>query len=208
MTSPSPSIEQYVLAKAPTKSLLHSSCSNFAICGHSNVLSSEKNWTSPEESSVLWSTVCAISSKLLTIRASVYKLHYWNPKLRLDQKNQKTISSLTTTTISLNIQIDIFVYCSDLETTILASFSSKSLNYTVISQYLQNLSTLTFAKLSTSTRTVITFQTSVKYLRAFTTCSIFTPDCRYDMSIIKLIGNVHCLNTMCSDILCLHRKSF
>ena len=41
-----------------------------------------------------------------------------------------------------------------------------------------------------------------------TRCSAFTLDCRYDKRIMKLIGNVYCPETMCSDILCVHRKTF
>ena len=39
-------------------------------------------------------------------------------------------------------------------------------------------------------------------------CSTFTPDSRYDNSIIKLIGNVHCPNEMCSGELCAHKETF
>ena len=39
-------------------------------------------------------------------------------------------------------------------------------------------------------------------------CSTHTPDCRYDKSIIRLIGSVPCLNTMCSALLCMHKKTF
>ena len=49
------------------------------------------------------------------------------PKLKIEMR-----SLLITMTISLNIQIDKFVYRSDLETTILAYFPSKCLNYTAI----------------------------------------------------------------------------
>ena len=96
-----------------------------------------------EKNSALWLTVCWIFSKLLIKRASVYKFYYRNTRLRLDLRSQRTIWLLITITISLNIQIDKFIYRSDLETTILASFPSNSLNYTVISSYLQRLSTLT-----------------------------------------------------------------
>ena len=48
------------------------------------------------------------------------------------------------------------------ETTILAYFPSKSLNYTAINLFLQKLSTLTIVKFTISTRTDITLQTSVK----------------------------------------------
>ena len=38
--------------------------------------------------------------------------------------------------------------------------------------------------------------------------SAFTPDSRYDNSIIKLIGNVYCPNTMCLYLLCVQKKTF
>ena len=119
------------------------------------------------------------------------------PNVEIGSKSQKTISLLITITISLNIPIDKFVYHSDLETTILAYFPSKSLNYTAINFFLQNLSTLTIVKFTISARTDITLQTSVKQSRAITMCSAFTPDCGYDNSSIILVGDVSCSNTKC-----------
>ena len=110
--------------------------------------------------------------------------------------------------MSLNIQIDNFVYHSDLETTILAYFLSKSLNYTVINLFLQKLSNLTIVNFTVSTRTDITLQTSVKKLRAIKMCSAFNPDCGYNNSTIILIGDVYCPNTKCSGRFCLHKKTF
>ena len=152
-------------------------------------------------------TICAIFSKLLIKLASAYRFPYRSPKLRLDLQSQKTVSLLITITISLNIQIDKFVYHSDLETTILAYFPSKNLNYTAINLFLRKLSTLTSAKFTISTRTDITLQTSVKQLRAITMRSAFTPDCGYDNSTIILIGDVYCPNTKCSGRLCLQKKT-
>ena len=140
--------------------------------------------------------------------ASAYRFPYRSPKLRLDLESQWTVSLLITMTISLNIQIDKFVYHSDLETTNLAYFPSKSLNYTTINSFLQKLSTLTIVKFTISTRTEITLQTSVKYLRAITMCSAFIPDCGYDNSTIVLFGDVSCPNTKCSGRICLHKKTF
>ena len=128
--------------------------------------------------------------------------------MRFDLQSQKTISLLITITISLNIQIDKFVYHSDLETTILAYFPSKSLNYTAINLFLQKLSTLTIVKYTISTKTDITLQTSVKKSIAITMCSAFTPDCGYDKSTIILIGDVYCPNTKSLGELCLHKKIF
>ena len=130
------------------------------------------------------------------------------PKLRLDLQSQKTISLFITITISLNIQIDNFVYHSDLETTILAYFPSKSLNYTAINLILQKLSTLTIVKFTTSTRTDTTFQTSVKKMRAVTLYNALTPDCGYDNSTLILIGDMYCPKTKCLGKLCLQRKTF
>ena len=123
----------------------------------------KKKWLSPKENSFVWSTVwAAIFLKLLIKLASAYIFPYRSPKLRLDLQSQNTISLPITITISLNIQIDKFVYPSGLETTILAFFPSKSLHYTAFSLFLQKLSTLTIAKFTISTRTDITLQTSVK----------------------------------------------
>ena len=70
------------------------------------------------------------------------------------------------------------------------------------------MSTLTIVKLTISTRTDITLQTSVKKLRAITMCSAFTPDCGYDKSTISLFGDVYCPDTKCSGKLCLPKKTF
>ena len=72
----------------------------------------------------------------------------------------------------------------------------------------QKLSTLTIAKFITSTRTAITLQSSVKKSGGITMCFAFTPDCRYDQSIIKLNENVHCPNTIWSDMFCVHENTF
>ena len=77
-----------------------------------------------------------------------------------------------------------------------------------ISLYLQKLSTSPIAISSTSTKTDNALQTSVKLLRATTMCSTFTTDCRYDKRTFKFIGNVFCLNTMCSGLLCVHKGTF
>ena len=89
--------------------------------------------------------------KTLIRLASAYRFPYRSPKLRLDLQSQKTISLFITITISLNIQIDKFVYHSDLKTTILVYSPSKSLNSTVINLFLQKLSTLTIVKFTIST---------------------------------------------------------
>ena len=117
-----------------------------------------------------------------------------------------TISLPITITISLNIQIDKFVYHSDLETTILAYFPSNNLNYMAINLFLQKLSTLTIVNFTICARTVITLQRSVKKLRAIIMCSSFIPDCGYDSSTIILIADVFCPNTKCFGKLCLHKK--
>ena len=49
--------------------------------------------TTLKDYSVFWSTVWAISSKLLKKRASAYKFHYRNQKLRLDLESQNSISA-------------------------------------------------------------------------------------------------------------------
>ena len=117
---------------------------------------------STKENSLFWSTVCRIFSKLLITLASVYRFTYRNLMLRLDLQRQKTISLLITIAISLNIQIDKFVYRSGLETTILAYFPSKKLNYSATKLFIQELSILTIANFTIATRTDITLQTSLK----------------------------------------------
>ena len=84
------------------------------------------------------------------------------PKVEIGSTKSKTISLLVTIRISLNIRIDKFVYRSDLKTNNSCNFPSKSLKYTAIKLFSQKVSTLTIAKLTISTRTDITLQTSVK----------------------------------------------
>ena len=105
------------------------------------VMFSKKKWISPKENSLLWSTAQSIFSKLLILLASVYRFPYRSPKLGLDLKSQKTISLLITITISLDIRIDKVVCPSDLETTTLAFFPSKILNYKAVNLLLEKLST-------------------------------------------------------------------
>ena len=126
--------------------------------------------------------------KRLIKRANVHKLFYRNPKLSLDIQSRKAISLLITVNISLNGQINNFVYHSDSEKTIVASFPSKRLKYMAIILFLQKLSTLTIAKITTSTEIIITLPKSIKQLRALTMCTEFTPDSRYDNSIIRFAG--------------------
>ena len=142
------------------------------------------------------------------MRASVYRFPYRSQNFRLDLQSQKKISLLKTITISLNIQLDKFVCCSVLETTILVFLPSKSSNYTAIKFFSQKLSTSTITNITISTRTDINLQICVKKLREITLCSAFTPDCGYDNSIIILIRDVYCPNTRCSGKLCLNKKNF
>ena len=139
---------------------------------------------------------------------TAYNFLHRNPKKRLCLWSQKTISSHITITISLICQSDLFVYRSDFKTTTPVSFPLKSLIHTEINFFSQKLSTFTIAKFTNSARTDITSQTSVKQLRAKTMCSAFNPICRYDKSKFQLIGNVCCPNTMCSDELYVHKKTF
>ena len=136
-----------MLAKVPTKSLWLSSCFSFASQRHSSVISSQKKLINPKDSSVFWLRVCANSSKKLIKRASAYKILYWNPNLSVDLQSQTTISFFITMMISLNIQKDKLVSCSDLEKTILVSFPSKSLNYTATKNILTEIVILNRRKL-------------------------------------------------------------
>ena len=74
----------------------------------------------------------------------------------------RKLSLLITMTRSLNNQRDKLVYISDFETTIFASFQSKSLDYAAINLILRKFSNLTIAKFNTSTGTEIRWQTNVK----------------------------------------------
>ena len=104
--------------------------------------------------------------------------------------------------------MDKFVYQSGSETSNLAYFLSKSLNYTAMNFFLQKLSTLTIATFTISTRTDFTLETGVKYFRAITMCTPFTHDRGCDHSTFILIGDVYCPNTKCLGKLCLHKETF
>ena len=107
----------------------------------------------------LQSTLSAIFPSILLKRASVYRFLYRNPRLKLDLKNQKN-------NLFAQYYKDIFghpYFGSDLETTILASSSSKSLNYTVINLSLVKLPILTIGKFTTSTRNDKRFKKMWKY---------------------------------------------
>ena len=94
------------------------------------------------------------------------------------------------------------------QNTIPACFPSIRLNYMAINLFLQKLSTLTIAKLTTSTRTDITLPASVNKLKRITTCSAFTRDSWNKKNIINFIGSEYCPNGMCSEKFCLHEKNF
>ena len=87
------------------------------------------------------------------------------------------------------------------------SCPSKSLNYMGINLLPQKFSTLTMAKFTVSTKTDITLQTNVKKMRAIIMCRSFTTDYGYHNSLIEQFGNVYRPNTMCSDIIYLHKKT-
>ena len=69
------------------------------------------------------------------------------PKADMDLKSQKTISLLITVTISLDIQIDTFVYRSELETTVFAYCPSKSLHYLAVSFFLLEIVNLSIREI-------------------------------------------------------------
>ena len=165
-----------------------------------SVILHKKTLIFSKENSVLWSTVCTVYSKFLLNRASVYKLHYRNLKLKLDLRSQKAVSSLITITMSVNIQLDKFVYRSDLE--------RKILNNKPINLFFQKLSTLTIENFTNSKRTDNTSQAILKYFRAITICSSFTLDCEYDNSTIILIVDLFWPYTKSLGKLCLQKKTF
>ena len=92
--------------------------------------------------------------------------------------------------IVLDIQMDNFVYRYVLQTTIFATFPSRSMNYTMSLSYLQKTSMLTIGKLTNSTRAESTMQTLVRELRAFTMRGTVNPYFSDKNSVIDLIGNV------------------
>ena len=162
---------------------------------------------SEKQKSVLWLTVCAIFSKPLKMRASVLKFHYRIHKLILDLQSRREISLIFTIKTLLHTQKDLPANCSDFEKQFLSLFQQ---NFDLHGNQL-NLTesvTVTIAKFTTSTRTDNMLQTNVKQLRAITMCSAFNPAFRYDNSNDKLTGNVFCSNTICLDILCVHKKTF
>ena len=121
------------VSKGSNKKQLQSTCFNFGIWRHSSVISSEKKRKFPNGNSALRSKVCRIFSKLSIKQLSVHKLDFRDPKWKFDLQNQKINSSFNKIEMSLNIRIDQFVYRSQLDTTILAFFRSKTLEYAVIS---------------------------------------------------------------------------
>ena len=80
-----------------------------------------------------------------------------------------------------------------METTNLASFPSKKMNYTAINVFLQNLSTLTIAEFTISTRTDIKLQTSVKKIREQIRCVAHSPLTTVAMTIALLSSLRTCI---------------
>ena len=167
-----------------------------------------KKFIYPKENWVLWSTVCMISSKLLIKRASVYKFYYRNPKMRLDLQSQKTISLLITITVSLNIRVDKFAYRSDLETSIVVSFPSKSFKHSAINLFFQKRPTLTIAKFTIFIWTDVSLHTNVKNLRAITISRSITTDCGSEKGTNIFFGDVYCSKSKCLGKFCLHKRTF
>ena len=69
------------------------------------------------------------------------------------------------------------------------------------------MSALTLRKVTISTRTNLTLQTSVRKLRAIKIGSSIIPECGYDNSTFILFGDAYCPNTKCSGKLCLNKKT-
>ena len=147
-------------------------------------------------------------SILLMKRASVLNFNYRNSNSRLDLQSQKITSLRHTLRIALKIQRDIFVYRFDFNTTNLASFPLKSLNYAIINFYLHEMSTSIVSNFTTIARIDNTLQRSPKQLRAITMCSTFIPDRWYDTINIIITGNVHSPNERSTGKLWVHSKSF
>ena len=84
------------------------------------------------------------------------------PKIEIESTNSKDSLFAHYCNVVLEHSIRPIFYRSDSETAVVATFQSKSLNYTAINLFLQKLSTPTIAKFTTSTRTDITLQTNLK----------------------------------------------
>ena len=100
-----------------------------------------------------WSLVCSIFCKLLMKVSNCLKIPLPKAVTEIGYTRSKVNLFLITITLSMNIQIDKFLYRSDLETTILASVPPKCLNYKVINLYLRNFSNSNIANITNSSRT-------------------------------------------------------
>ena len=93
LTFPSPTIELYVLAKAPTKYLWQSSCSNFAIQRQQRYILQKQVKISKGGLNSLVNSLRDFLKTFEHKRASADKFNYRNPKSGLDLQSQKTISA-------------------------------------------------------------------------------------------------------------------
>ena len=114
--------------------------------------------------------------------------------MRLDTQNQKTISLLSLIKISLNIQIDIFIYRYVLGTIIFALFPTKCLNYMVIKYYSEQVQNLNHRDIHHLDQTDFTLGTTVKNLGVVTMCSTINPKGRHNNSLNRFSRNVYCPN--------------
>ena len=154
--------EKHGLAKAPTKNLLQSSCSNLAIWRHNSVISSENKLFFSRENWVHWSTVWATFSKFWSsekvLTDSITETQKSN---KINKVKRKSLCSIILLRLWKSGKIS-FGCRSDLETTHFSSFRPGSLSYTVISPYLLKASILINERFVTSTGIDITLQTGVK----------------------------------------------
>ena len=153
-------------------------------------------------------TICAFSSKLLIKQARVYKFHYRMPELKFDLQSQKTKSSQTNVTISLTIQIDIIVSRSNLITTNLASFSIKKFTLRGNQIILKKIVKLNHRENRYLYKNRHCIANNCEKMKAITTCTAFALDSRCNKSNNKLIVNVYWPNTLCLDLICLHKNCF
>ena len=90
--------------------------------------------------------------------------------------------------LTLYFKIDIVTFSPNFKATIIASFPSTSLNYTVINAFLQMLSALTIVKLTTSTRTNSMLQTSVDFSGPLTWCTTLTRIVGRTKALLMFLG--------------------
>ena len=140
---------------------------------------------------------------------SAYRFPYRHTKLSLDLPSQETIFLLITITLSVNIEIDKFVYLPDLETTILAYlFSLQKLELHGNRFILTKIVNLKHREIHHLYKNWYYVAKTCEIIESNYNVYAFTPDCGYDNSTNTLNGGVYCPNTKCLGKLFLHKGLF